>query len=203
MDDSAPTREKRSRLSPELRRSQILDAAGQLVQAQGHLPAPLDRLARAAGVSKALIYAYFPTQYDLCNGLLDREFGALLAAGLEEAARLSPLEAAALACADIYFQHVATTGSLTHILLRDPYLTGHLDRRLARIRDRITLALARAARRELRLSAKENVAAISIITTIPEEAGRLVHAGEMDHDRGRALNATLIRSSLVALTPRP
>ena len=191
----------RARLSPEVRRGQILDAAEVLLIAHGGSPLPLEELARAAQVSKALIYAYFPNQHDLANALLARRMSALLAAGLEDAAALADLLDAAQACARLYFEEVAEAGPVAHIILRDPFMAGRIDPALAAIRDRIARRLARAGRATLRLSPKEAVAALSLMTTIPEEAGRLVHAGELSLERGRELTARLIGSSLRALTP--
>lgn len=191
----------RARLSPEVRRGQILDAAEVLLIAHGGLPLPLEELARAAQVSKALIYAYFPNQHDLANALLARRMSALLAAGLEDAAAPADLLDAAQACARLYFEEVAQAGPVAHIILRDPFMAGRIDPALAAIRDRIARRLARAGRATLRLSPKEAVAALSLMTTIPEEAGRLVHAGDLSLERGRELTARLIGSSLRALTP--
>jgi AcrR family transcriptional regulator len=195
-------RERRSRLAPEVRRDQIIKAAGQLVLKQRHLPLKLDHLAQATGVSKALIYAYFPTQFDLFNAVLEQEFQALAAGGVEAASIGDDLEAAASACALAYFDHVAAAGPLIHVILRDPYLSGHIAPELAAFRDRIVRRLARLARRDLKLPARENVAAITMITTIPEEAGRLVYAGELPLERGRELCAELVSSSIAAFKPR-
>ncbi|MEH6676414.1 TetR/AcrR family transcriptional regulator [Phenylobacterium sp.] len=191
----------RARLSPEVRRGQILDAAEVQLIAHGGLPLPLEDLARAAQVSKALIYAYFPNQHDLANALLARRFAALLAAGLEDGAALADLFDAAQACAGLYFEEVAQAGPVAHIVLRDPFMAGRIDPALAAIRDRIARRLARQARSSLLLASKEAVAGLSLMTTIPEEAGRLVHAGDLSLERGRELTARLIGSSLRALTP--
>src|SRR5215510_1932820 len=96
----------RKRLSPELRRGQIMDAAAKAVVAQGFLPLPIERLAKDAGASKALIYTYFPTQYDLFNTLLEREFDSLVAGGLDTAAKVGDLEQALVLCGMLYFEHV-------------------------------------------------------------------------------------------------
>ncbi|MBS0408607.1 MAG: TetR/AcrR family transcriptional regulator [Proteobacteria bacterium] len=200
---SAPKpRERRRRLAPEVRREQIIKAAGRLILQQRHLPLKLDHLAQATGVSKALIYAYFPTQYDLFNAVLDQEFQVLAAQGMEAASAGNDLETAATDCALAYFDHVAAAGPLIHLILRDPYLSGRLAPGPARFRDRIVGRLARLARRELKLPAKETIAAINMAITIPEEAGRLVYAGELPLARGRELCSELIASSVAAFKPR-
>jgi len=202
MRSSPRSPDKRSRLTPEVRREQIAEAAARLVLDQGHLPLSLEALARSAGVSKALIYAYFPSQHALFNTLLSREFEVLAARGVIDASRGTSLNQASLDCALIYFEHVASTGPLIHIILRDAYMAGHVEAQVAGFRDRIILRIARLARRDLQLSAKENIAAVNLIITIPEEAGRLVHGKELSLERGRSLCRQLLLASLEAFTPR-
>ena len=45
------------------------------------------------------------------------------------------------------------------------------------------------------------MAALSLMTTIPEEAGRMAKTGDLSLERGRELTARLIGSSLRALSP--
>lgn len=186
------------RLASGARRAQLMLAAAELTLAQGHLPAAPDKLGRAAGVSKALVYAYFPTQYDLFNALLGQRLEALVAAGLDDASALPTLEAAAEAAAGLYFDDVASNGPIVHLILRDRYMVGHVSADNRRIRDRIMRRLARAGRRQLGLGAKEAVAALGLIATIPEEAGRLAASREMSSDRARALCLKLVRASVSA-----
>ena len=192
---------KRVRLSAEVRRAQLIEAAARLALAQGYLPLPLERLAADAGVSKALIYGYFPDQHDLFNAVLAQEFQQLAEAGIEAAASVDDLEAAALACAQIYLRQVARHGPIAHIVLRDLYMVRHVRRDLAAFRDRIVRRLARLVRTELKLPPDEAVGAISLVTTIPEETGRLVWQGDLDLDLGLELGERLVRSSLAALRP--
>jgi TetR/AcrR family transcriptional regulator, mexJK operon transcriptional repressor len=44
------------------KRAQVIEAATTLFMAQGYGPVSMDALARAAGVSKATLYAYFPSK---------------------------------------------------------------------------------------------------------------------------------------------
>jgi AcrR family transcriptional regulator len=160
------------------------------------------RLTPDAGVSKALIYAYFPTQHDLFNAVLASDFETMATRGIEAASRRASLADAALETALAYHDHVAENGPLAHIVLRDAYMAGRVSRPVAAFRDAIVRRLARLARRELSVEANENIAAINLITTIPEQCGRLVWQGDMTPERGRQLCAELIASSLSALRPR-
>jgi AcrR family transcriptional regulator len=190
---------KRTRLRPQVRREQLIDSAARLVVAQGFLPLPAERLAKAAGVSKALVYTYFPEQYALFNSVLERELTALVMGGLDTASQVRDLDQAAVLCAMIYFEHVARTGPLLNILMSDRYMSGRIERRLVRLRNVVLRRLVRLAAASLPLSKKEILAAIEMITAIPEEAGRLVFHEELDAAVARQICQSLILSSLQAL----
>lgn len=192
---------ERSRLPAEARRRQIVEAAARLALEQGYLPLAPERLAEAVGVSKALIYGYFPDQHDLFNAVLAREFAALEVAGLDAVSRGASLEAAALACAELYFRHVCDHGPVVHVILRDLYMAGRVDPGVAAIRDRVVRRLARLVRRDLRLPPDEAVGAITLVTTIPEDAGRLVWQGDLPPDRGLELCRRLTAAAIAALRP--
>lgn len=190
-----------ARLPAEARRRQIVEAAARLIPDQGYLPLPPERLAQAVGVSKALIYGYFPDQHDLFNAVLAREFAALEASGLDAASQGGGLEAAALACAELYFRHVCDHGPVVHVVLRDLYMAGRLDPAIAAVRDRVARRLARRVRHECGLPPREAVAAITLVTTIPEDAGRLVWQGDLSPQSGLELCHRLTGAALGALRP--
>jgi TetR/AcrR family transcriptional regulator, fatty acid biosynthesis regulator len=68
-----PTKPPRTRLDPDVRRTQILDCAAQLIADDGLTAFSMDRVAKRAGVSKALVYAYYPNQTALLQALLIRD----------------------------------------------------------------------------------------------------------------------------------
>ncbi|HEY8539077.1 MAG TPA: TetR/AcrR family transcriptional regulator [Steroidobacteraceae bacterium] len=190
---------KPKRLAPEVRRAQILDAAARMIVEQGYLPLPLEQLARHAGASKALIYTYFPTQYELFNALLDRELRSLALGGLDTASRVEDLDQAAVLCAMLYFEHVARNGPLLNILMTDMYMSGHFDSHVLETRDAIVGRLKALAAKVLPLSDQEISAAIEMMSAIPDECGRLVFHGELDQTTARQICHGLIVSSLKAL----
>jgi AcrR family transcriptional regulator len=189
------------RLTPDVRRAQIVAAAGKVALELGYLPAPLDRLSREAGASNGLIYAYFPNQHALFNSLLAHHFGLLVAAGLEAACAEPSLLETARGCAQIYFDHIVEYGPIIHLILRDQFMVAHVNAANRGFRDRVMLRLARNSRRTLGLASKENVAAINLVTAIPEQAALLAWRGELERDRARDLMMELIASSLAAFQP--
>lgn len=62
---------KRTRLSPEVRRQLILDAALDVFSISGFEGATVERIARQAGITKAGFYAHFTSKAALFEALLD------------------------------------------------------------------------------------------------------------------------------------
>jgi len=176
-----------------------MDAAAKLIVKQGYLPLSIEALADAASASKALVYTYFPTQYDLFNKLLQREITNLAGAGMETAAGLSELEPAALLCGMLYFEYVVQRGPLLHILMTDLYFAEHIEPEATGVGQAMLRRLVRLARKTLKLSEKQILAAVEMIAAIPEEAGSLAFHKELDAPTARDLCHALILSSVRAL----
>lgn len=77
MNPAAPegkgTRRYAPRMPPEERREQILDATLKLIAGQGYERVSMEAIARAAGVTKPVVYDLFGTLADLLEALLERE----------------------------------------------------------------------------------------------------------------------------------
>ena len=65
---------RRTRLSPEARRDQILDSAKQSILENGLQQLSLKQLAVDAGVSEPLLFHYFSSRLELLQKLLERDF---------------------------------------------------------------------------------------------------------------------------------
>lgn len=65
---------RRTRLSTEQRRTQLLDVTQELILEQGLNAFTMETLARRANVSNPLVYKYFSTRLELLQSLLKREF---------------------------------------------------------------------------------------------------------------------------------
>lgn len=189
----------RKRLTPALRRQQILDAAVRLTVKQGYLPLPIERLALDAGSSKALIYTYFPTQYHIANALLHRELANLKVAGLHTAIQINDLDQALLLSGMLYFEHVVQYGPLLNILTTDLFMSGHYEPALVAQGQAIMQQLVKLALGSLKLPDAEARAAIEMMTALPEEAGSLSFYKELEPAIARQLCHTLILSSLESL----
>ena len=99
----------------------------------------------------------------------------------------------------LYFEYVAQRGPLLHILMTDLYMAEHIDSEATRIGRATLRRLVRLARKTLKLSEAEIMAAIEMIAAIPEEAGSLAYHGELDSSTARQLCHSLMLSSVRAL----
>jgi len=199
----------RTRLTPQARVQQILDAASQMVVEQGAFPLHLDILAERIGISKALIYSYFTTQYDLGNALLRQRLDALDEQGLQSAIDVPDWREAAIACSDIYHNETAANGPLLHILLSDLFLSRNLAPELLARYRKIMARLARRLRAITKLSAAETISALMVTTAIAEEAGTLTNSDRvpphvaLDIARAMTIGAVeeLCEANRAALSP--
>ena len=77
---AAPAARKRAaHLGPERRRPEVLDAALKLFLEGGYEGTSMEAIARAAGVTKPVVYACFPGKEELFRALLRREEERILA----------------------------------------------------------------------------------------------------------------------------
>jgi AcrR family transcriptional regulator len=189
----------RTRLKPEERKTQILAAAADAVVAQGYLPVSLEALAKKLDVSKALIYAYFPTQLHLVNGLLHEYYPSMAEAQLKVLRDQDDLLATAQLCAATYFDHVAQVGPLLHILTSDLYATGKIDDDILALQRRVAVGLADAIRRTTSLDPKRGLASVRLIISLVEEAGTLAFRGAHETALCRSLCLDLVAGGLEEL----
>ena len=61
---------KRVRLAPQERPSLILDQTAEIIPREGVCGLSMDRIGREAGISKSLVYNFFPTMTDHLPQLL-------------------------------------------------------------------------------------------------------------------------------------
>lgn len=103
---------RRQRMAPEIRAGLILDVAAKLILDDGLTEISMERVGRDAGVSKALIYNYFPNLSDLLRALLEREIIALEKRSKQEVKAAENFEDLIRRTTRMYIQHIAERGPL-------------------------------------------------------------------------------------------
>lgn len=81
----------RTRLAPELRRDQLLDLGAELFAEEPYESVHIERVAEMAGVSRGLLYHYFPTKAAFFAALIERSVEHLKVATAPDST-LPPLE---------------------------------------------------------------------------------------------------------------
>jgi AcrR family transcriptional regulator len=110
---------KKKRLSAAERRERILAAATGLIAERGYADAPIDAIAKAAGVSPPVLYDHFPSKVALYEAVLDAHFANLRAIWSRfPAAELSSESVAA--SFDAWFAYVEANRDAARILFREP-----------------------------------------------------------------------------------
>src|SRR5436190_4511894 len=96
----------RKRLTAEERREGIMRAAVELFAERGYHASSIDDIARAAGISKALIYEHFPSKEELHVQLLEDNARELLERVTEATAGQQPAERQLEAGVGAFFRFV-------------------------------------------------------------------------------------------------
>lgn len=112
-------RAPRRRLSAAERRARILAAATGLIAERGYADAPIDAIAKAAGVSPPVLYDHFASKLALYEAVLESHFANLRAIWARfPVAELSTESVAA--SFDAWFAYVEANPDAARILFREP-----------------------------------------------------------------------------------
>jgi AcrR family transcriptional regulator len=109
----------RRRLSAAERRERILAAASGLIAERGYADAPIDAIARAAGVSPPVLYDHFPSKLALYEAVLDSHFVNLRAIWAKFPAAELAADSIAVSF-DAWFGYVEENPDAARILFREP-----------------------------------------------------------------------------------
>jgi AcrR family transcriptional regulator len=112
----------RTRLSPEVRKNLILDHAADVIAAEGVSALSMDRLGKEAGVSKSLVYAYYPSMKDLLKTLLRREYKRLRDIQNEEGSKAETFEQLVRRVTRAYLTYMDERGLILDRLAAEPSL---------------------------------------------------------------------------------
>lgn len=114
------TAHRRQRLAPETRAAQILDVAARLLLDEGFTEVSMERLGREAGISKALVYNYFPNRNDLLRALLEREMAVLHESQFEAVKAATDFRDLVRRTTRLYIGRMQSRGALIRKLWAEP-----------------------------------------------------------------------------------
>lgn len=197
----ASSARKRTRLTPEARREQILDAASRLTLEAGLHAVSMERLARDVGISKGLVYNYFPTRDALLAELLRREQTELRDRGMAQALTATSFTDMIRQTTRLYLEQTRDRGALIAALLSDPSVARLMEADNRLDRERTIRYCVRAARREYDLPLPLAISVVDMLMAITGRAGRQVAEGQLDVDPATEICVELITGALANLNP--
>ena len=199
MTPPAPRR-KRTRLAPEARRDQILDEAARLILDEGLFAVSMERLARDVGISKGLVYNYFPTRDALLSVLLNRAQTELRDRGMASAFDAASYVDLIRKTTRLYLEHARDRGALIAALLSDPTVAKMMEAENQADRDQTMRYFVRATRLEFDLSLPLAIAVVETLSALTDRAGKLVAEGHIDVDSATEMCVELITGGLDRLS---
>ena len=110
----------RTRLNPEERKSMILDHAAKFIAAEGVSALTMERLGKEAGISKSLVYTYFPSMTDLLQTLLKREYALLRQQQVVASDSAETFEQMVRRITRSYLMYIEERGQLLERLMAEP-----------------------------------------------------------------------------------
>jgi len=192
-------RSARTRLTPEARRDQILDAAARTILHDGLSAVGLEQLARDIGISKALAYTYFRSRDDLLAALLQREQRDLRARGMRAALQAKSFTGLIRNTTRLWLEQSRDRGALVEALLSDPSVARLMAAENRAEQERTVRFLVRAVRRRYALPLEASIAAVRLLMPVTGEAGKAVSEGVLTVDDAEDLCLLLITGALARL----
>jgi len=176
----------RTRLSPDARRTQLLDTAKEMVIAEGLQAFTMEGLARQAGVSAPLVYNYFDGRPQLLQELLVREYHQFVAKTNEALRDANDFEDIVRISVTSNFDHQAP-GNILPLLQSQPEIASAIKSDQQRISRQNAKFLVQSAADYYQLSTTEAQLAVSM------SSGASIAAAEL------AANAKLGRTETIEL----
>jgi TetR/AcrR family transcriptional regulator, fatty acid biosynthesis regulator len=123
------TQEKpvRQRMSPEKRRALILDHTADIVARDGVATLTIEQIGREAGISKSLVYAYFPNLTALLRELYQREMRRLRRQQSDAAGRATSFEELVRSVTHQYLKYIDERGLIIERLQNEPSVSATHD----------------------------------------------------------------------------
>jgi len=195
---STPSR-RRQRLAPEARAGQILDVAARLLMDEGFTEVSMERLGREAGISKALVYNYFPNRNDLLRALLEREMGLMRASQAAQVKASESFEDLVYRTTRLYIENMHQRGALLRKLWAEPAVARSLTDEHLSGRDHAMRYLARRVAKQYGLPQDVALPAVDMQMAMTEAAAQHLSQSHDDVDFATEICVTLLLGGLDAL----
>jgi AcrR family transcriptional regulator len=177
MASAAP--KERRRYSPEKRRELILDQTAEIVAREGVAKLNIEQIGREAGISKSLVYAYFPNLTELLRALYQREMKQLRRRQSDAAEHAESIEQLVRSITHAYLSYIEERGLIIERLQAEPSVSANHDPTDFN-RDVAVDYLTDVVLRFYKLPRPIARAATDISFGLPASAGSYLHRHDLD-----------------------
>ena len=188
----------RRRLSPEARRALILDHTADIVAREGVAQLSIERIGKEAGISKSLVYAYFPNLTELLRDLYQREMKQFRRLQAQAADTATTFEGLVRSITHVYLSYMHDRGMLIERLQAEPSVSEAHDP-TEYSRDRAVDDLTAIVIEHFDLPPDIARAATDISFGLPATAGAYLLRSKLDLKTLEDLTVTMIIGSVVHL----
>ncbi|MFM5894471.1 MAG: TetR/AcrR family transcriptional regulator [Novosphingobium sp.] len=170
---------RRRRLDPATRRALILDHTAEIVAREGVAQLSVEHIGKEAGISKSLVYAYFPNLTELLRELYQREMKQIRRAQAAAAGSAVTFEDLVRSITHAYLTYMDQRGLLIERLQAEPSVSEAHDP-TEYSRDRAVDYLAEIVAKHFDLPEDVARAATDISFGLPASAGAYLQRREID-----------------------
>ncbi len=195
------TAKTRTRLSPEVRKNMILDHAADIVAAEGVSSLSMDRLGKEAGISKSLVYAYFPSMKDLLKTLLRREYKRLRDIQNEEGSKAETFEQLVRRVTRAYLTYMDERGLILDRLAAEPSLEDKGDP-TEYSRESAVYGLAKVVHDNFGIDMSIAVPAVDISFGMPAAAGHYLTRHDVSRQTIEDITVVMILGTFKSLVDK-
>jgi AcrR family transcriptional regulator len=198
MTTMTAVKKTRTRLSPEARIEEILDHTAAIVSADGVAAVTMEKVGNAAGISKSLVYTYFPTTTDLLKALYHREIKILRGKQTQATLNATTFEDVVRGITHEYLEYIEHRGQLIYRLQSEPSIaigTGLSDYS----RDVSVKYLAEIVNRVFDIPMDIAITATDISFGLPDAAGNYLDHKKADRKTIEDITVVMIIGCIKAL----
>jgi len=190
---------RRKRLPPEARQEIILDHAAEIVAEDGVSAVTMERVAKAASVSKSLVYVYFPSTTELLQKLLQRELKRLRLKQVDAAENAHTFRELVRLVTHAYLGYIEERGLLIHRLQSEPSVAQGTGNPTDFKHDDAVIFLAKIISENFGIPMELAIPASSISFGLPVAAGDYLDSKNADLQVVEDLTVSMIIGSIEAL----
>lgn len=195
---SSPAAKRRTRLDPAARRGLILDHTAEIIAAEGVAALSMERIGREAGISKSLVYNYFPNLQMLLSELLERELRHMRRLQGQAAEGATTFEGLVRGITHVYLTYIEERGLIIERLQHEPTISDTHDP-TEYGRDAAVDYMTEIVVRHFGMPQDIARAAVDISFGLPASAGAYLLRTGMDRQTLEDITVTMILGSVMAL----